>query len=98
MLEIRTSKDELAQNDPYFGKEISRHRANWKRFAARHTKGGRPGGHMAFCDGHVDFVSNEWATTNRQGSRSESYPHGDWNKNGLIWNPFGLARSQGVTR
>lgn len=27
-------------------------------------------------------------------SRSESYPHGDWNKDGLIWNPFGMARSR----
>ena len=94
MLEIRTSKDELPQDDPYYIKEISRYRANWKRFAARHTKGGKAGAHMAFCDGHVDFVPNEWATINRQGSRSESYPHGDWNKNGLIWNPFGPARSR----
>jgi len=98
MLEIRTSKDELHQDDPYHYKEISRCRANWKRFAARHRKGGRPGAHMAFCDGHVSFVSNEWATINRQGSRSESYPQGDWNKDGLIWNPFGLARSRATGR
>ena len=91
MLEIRTTRDELPAGDPYYDCSLARFRANWKRFAARHAQGARRGGHVAFCDGHVGFVSNELATTNKQGSRSPNFPHGDWNKDGLIWNAFGPA-------
>lgn len=91
LVEMRTIRDELDEDDEFYDKDLNRHRADWKRFAARHRKGSEMGGHMAYCDGHADFVSNEYATTNAQGSRNPNYPKGDWNKADLIWNPFGPA-------
>ena len=91
MLEMRTSDEELPEDDPYYGEELNRHRADWKRFAARHDRGSQKGGNMVFCDGHADFVSNEYATTSRQGNRGSDYNNDDWNKSDLIWNPFGPA-------
>ena len=91
MLEMRTIVDELQEDDEFYDKTLNRHRADWKRFTARHYKGSQKGGQMVFCDGHADFVSNEYATTNAQGSRNPDYPDGDWNKSDLIWNPFGPA-------
>jgi prepilin-type N-terminal cleavage/methylation domain-containing protein/prepilin-type processing-associated H-X9-DG protein len=87
MLEMRANANELPTSDPYFGKDLNRHRSDWKRFAARHFKGG----HMMFADGHVAWVLNEEATTNSQGSRDSSYPNGDWNTSRLIWDPLGPA-------
>ena len=87
MLEMRANANELPTSDPYFGKDLNRHRTDWKRFAARHFKGG----HMMFADGHVAWVLNEEATTNSQGSRDSSYPNGDWNTSKLIWDPMGPA-------
>jgi prepilin-type N-terminal cleavage/methylation domain-containing protein/prepilin-type processing-associated H-X9-DG protein len=87
MLEMRANPNELAPSDPYYGKDLNRHRSDWKRFAARHFKGG----HMMFADGHVAWVLNEEATTNSQGSRDPSYPNGDWNSSKLIWDPLGPA-------
>ncbi len=87
MLEMRTVKSELPADDPNYNKDLARHRADWKRFAARHFKGG----HMLFADGHAAFVLNVDATTNKQGTRNPSEPGGDWNNKGLIWDPLGPA-------
>jgi prepilin-type N-terminal cleavage/methylation domain-containing protein len=87
MLEMRTVVNEVPSTDPFRGAALNRHRADWKRFAARHFKGG----HMLFADAHTGFVLNEYATTNRQGSRNPNEPNGDWNKNDLVWDPKGPA-------
>jgi prepilin-type N-terminal cleavage/methylation domain-containing protein/prepilin-type processing-associated H-X9-DG protein len=90
MLEMRTVKSELASDDPFFNKDLARHRADWKRFAGRHFKGG----HFLFADGHVNFVLNTYATTNKQGNRDPEQPDGDWNHNDLIWDPRGPATDE----
>ncbi len=88
MLEMRTVRDELPPDDPFYSKALNRHRSDWKRFAARH----KSGGHMLFADGSARWVDNTMATTNRQGNRDENFPDGDWNKPGiLIWDPLGPA-------
>lgn len=87
MLEKRTMELELPRSDPHYSRVLNRHRADWKRFAARHFRGG----HIAFADGHVEHVLNDVATTNRQGTRDPSEPGGDWNTNYLIWDPVGPA-------
>lgn len=87
MLELRTRKAELPSSDPYYDEPLNRQRADWKRFAARHFDGG----HIAFVDGHVDFVSNVDATTNASGSRDPDTPGGDWNTSTLTWDPLGPA-------
>jgi prepilin-type N-terminal cleavage/methylation domain-containing protein/prepilin-type processing-associated H-X9-DG protein len=87
MIEMRTDRDELAPDDPFYFKSLNRHRADWKRFAARHLGGG----HIAFGDGHVERKSNYKVTTNLQGSRDPDHPGGDWNANGVIWDPQGPA-------
>jgi len=88
MLEMRTVRDELPPDDPFYTKALNRHRSDWKRFAARH----RDGGHMLFADASVRHISNVDATTNQQGNREENFPGGDWNRPGeLIWDPLGPA-------
>lgn len=87
MLEMRANRNELSHTDVHYTRDLKRHRADWKRFASRHTQGG----HMAFVDGHVSWVLNSEATTNSQGSRDPSTPQGDWNTNKLIWDPAGPA-------
>mgnify|MGYP000112010667 FL=1 len=84
MLEMRTHKDELPPNDPFYNEDLARHMADWQRFTARHFGGG----HMAFVDGHCKYVSNQFATTNIEGSR-ENPTNKNMNKEGLIWDPFG---------
>ena len=90
MLELRANPNELPSNDPHFGRDLKRHRTDWKRFAARHFKGG----HMMFADGHVGWMLNEEATTNSQGSRDTSYTSGDWNTSKVIWDPLGPATDE----
>lgn len=87
MLEMRANASELPTTDVHYGRDLKRHRADWKRFAARHFNGG----HMLFADGHVGWVLNTDATTNVQGSRDPSFPQGDWNTNKLVWDPIGPA-------
>ena len=87
LVEMRTSTTELDRNDPFFDKALNRHRSDWKRFAARHFRGG----HILFADGHVEWILNEDATINRQGTRNPSEPGGDWNTNLVIWDPLGPA-------
>ena len=90
MLEMRANRDELPNSDPFYGNDLSRHRSDWKRFAARHYKGG----HIMFADGHVAWVLNEEATTNSAGNRNPSHAQGDWNTNKLIWDPLGPATDE----
>lgn len=87
MLEMRANPDELSPTNVHYGRDLKRHRADWKRFAARHFRGG----HMMFADGHVAWVLNDDAITNSQGSTDPSYPSGDWNTSKLIWDPLGPA-------
>jgi len=87
MLEMRANRNELPASDPFYGADLSRHRTDWKRFAARHFKGG----HMLYADGHVGWVLNDEATTNVQGNRNPSCEGGDWNTQKLIWDPLGPA-------
>jgi prepilin-type N-terminal cleavage/methylation domain-containing protein/prepilin-type processing-associated H-X9-DG protein len=87
MLEMRTVKIELAADDPHYNRDLARHRADWKRFAARHYDGG----HLMFADGHVAHFLNDYATTNVQGTRAPDEPGGDWNQKDLIWDPLGPA-------
>ncbi|MFO0872475.1 MAG: prepilin-type N-terminal cleavage/methylation domain-containing protein [Phycisphaerales bacterium] len=86
MLEMRTVKDELPKDDPYYNEDLKRHFADWQRFAARH----RHGGHMVFADGHAAHVDNVYATTNSTGSRADG-PGFDMNKSDLVWDPLGPA-------
>jgi prepilin-type processing-associated H-X9-DG protein len=90
MLEMRANRDEVPNSDPFYGNDLARHRCDWKRFAARHFKGG----HMMFADGHVAWVLNEEATTNVQGNRNPNHPEGDWNTPKLIWDPIGPATDE----
>lgn len=90
MLEMRANRAELPVSDPHYGRDLSRHRTDWKRYAARHFKGG----HMLYADGHVGWVLNEEATTNSQGNRDPSFVGGDWNTNKLIWDPIGPATDE----
>lgn len=52
MLEMRANPAEVGKNDVHFGRDLNRHRSDWKRFAGRHFGGG----HMMFADGHVGWV------------------------------------------
>lgn len=90
MLEMRANRSELPSSDPFYGKDLQRHRSDWKRFAARHSKGG----HLLFADGHVGWVANDEATTNSQGNRNPAFAGGDWNTNKLVWDPVGPATDQ----
>jgi prepilin-type N-terminal cleavage/methylation domain-containing protein/prepilin-type processing-associated H-X9-DG protein len=90
MLEMRANQNELPPADVYYDKDLSRHRCDWKRFAARHFQGG----HMLFGDGHVALVENAKATTNAQDSRDPNTPNGDWNTADLIWDPMGPATDE----
>lgn len=90
MLEMRTIKTELPHDDVYYNKDLARHRADWKRFAARHFHGG----HMLFADGHAAHVLNDLATTNKQGTRDPNQAGGDWNTKDLIWDPLGPATDE----
>lgn len=87
MLEMRTTRLELRADDPHYSRDLARHRADWKRFAARHFGGG----HMLFADGHTQWIDNTYATTNLQGTRDPSEVNGDWNHPDLIWDPRGPA-------
>ena len=87
MLEMRANRNELPPSDVHYGRDLKRHRADWKRFAARHSGGG----HLLFADAHVGWVLNEEATTNSQGSRDPGFAQGDWNTAKLIWDPVGPA-------
>jgi prepilin-type N-terminal cleavage/methylation domain-containing protein/prepilin-type processing-associated H-X9-DG protein len=86
MMELRTVKDELPQDDPFHGEDLKRHFGDWQRFAARH----RRGGHMTFADGHVEHRLNVDATTNSVGTREDG-PNYDMNKMNLVWDPLGPA-------
>ncbi|TVQ51912.1 MAG: type II secretion system protein, partial [Phycisphaerales bacterium] len=76
MLEMRTVDSEIPTNDPFRGKQLSRHRADWKRFAARHFKGG----HMLFADGRVELKTNREVTRPRdeQGFIIPPDANGNW--------------------
>lgn len=87
MLEMRSHKSELPSSDLYYGKDLKRHRCDWKRFAARHFEGG----HLLFADGHVAHASNFDVITNSQGSTDPDTPNGDWNHPERIWDPLGPA-------
>ncbi|HRQ76212.1 MAG TPA: DUF1559 domain-containing protein [Phycisphaerales bacterium] len=90
MVEMRTDKSELYSDDPHYDRLLNRHRSDWKRFAARHFRGG----HMLFADAHVGHVLNEIATTNVQGTRDPGEPNGDWNTTTLTWDPLGPATDE----
>ncbi len=95
MLEMRTVDHEVPTNDPFRGKQLSRHRSDWKRFAARHFGGG----HMLFADGRVELKVNREVTRPRdkQGfiippDENGNWPSDtDWNTSGVIWDPLGPA-------
>jgi prepilin-type N-terminal cleavage/methylation domain-containing protein/prepilin-type processing-associated H-X9-DG protein len=90
MLEMRANPLELDASDVHYGRDLNRHRSDWKRFAARHFKGG----HLMFADGHVAWMLNTEATTNQQGNRDPSFANGDWNTQKLIWDPLGPATDE----
>ena len=91
MMEKRTNIFELSEPgnglDPatrntLLGKNFSRMKGNWLRFAGRH----RGGGNILFADGHVAWMSLKDANTT-------GAPN-DWNQPGrIIWNPFGKANT-----
>lgn len=89
MLEKRTIENEVESTDPFYKNNngLNRAKANWKRVAARH----RGGGHYLFADAHGEHVDFDVATTNKQGTRNDNEPGGDWNNDTLIWNPLGPA-------
>ncbi len=87
MVEMRANRAELPPTDPHASRDLKRHRADWKRFAARHFKGG----HLMFADGHVDHAVNAEVITNTQGTQNPSEPNGDWNHPERIWDPLGPA-------
>ena len=87
MLEMRANPNERPQSDPGFIRNLDRAACSWKRFASRHFEGG----HLTFADGHVQWMSNDQATTNVQGTRNPSTPGGNWNTDKLVWDPMGPA-------
>ncbi|MEM1097278.1 MAG: prepilin-type N-terminal cleavage/methylation domain-containing protein [Planctomycetota bacterium] len=100
MLEMRASDAELelANNDPFFGRELDRGKANWKRVASRHRVQGGLGGHYLFADGHGAGYAYEYVTLPaRQLMFDEAFPTvggipvRGFNRKDLLWNPFGPA-------
>jgi prepilin-type N-terminal cleavage/methylation domain-containing protein/prepilin-type processing-associated H-X9-DG protein len=79
LVEMRTVPQEIPENDPWYGQTLDRAKANWKRFAGRHNKGG----HILFVDGHAAWLSYKRATAAGSG--------GDNNNADVIWNPLGPA-------
>lgn len=90
MVEMRANRNELPSTDPHFNRDLKRHRSDWKRFAARHFKGG----HLMFADGHVDHALNADVITNKQGTTNPNEPEGDWNHPTRIWDPLGPATDE----
>lgn len=87
MAEIRTRKQELPADDPFYDFSLARVRTDWKRCAARH----RDGCNMLFADGHVAHFKFESFTVNSLGTRNPEEPGADWNRPKIIWNPLGPA-------
>jgi prepilin-type N-terminal cleavage/methylation domain-containing protein/prepilin-type processing-associated H-X9-DG protein len=93
MLEMRSVPSELPSSDCWYSAQLNRHRSDWKRFAARHFKGG----HMCFADGHVAWMLNAEVTTNQRGVRcsAEGFAaEDDWNTSKVIWDPMGPATDE----
>jgi prepilin-type N-terminal cleavage/methylation domain-containing protein/prepilin-type processing-associated H-X9-DG protein len=93
MLEMRSRQSELPSTDCWYSALLNRHRSDWKRFAARHFKGG----HIAYADGHVGWMLNTEATTNSRGVRCSDAgftADDDWNTPKLVWDPIGPATDE----
>ncbi|BAM02782.1 prepilin-type N-terminal cleavage/methylation domain-containing protein [Phycisphaera mikurensis] len=85
MLELRANPDELPASDPFYGEALNRQKADWQRFAARHSGGG----HLAFADGHAAWAENKAITT--PGIDAVTGAPGAYNQHDAIWDPFGTA-------
>ncbi|MEM6394242.1 MAG: prepilin-type N-terminal cleavage/methylation domain-containing protein [Planctomycetota bacterium] len=85
MLEMRANPDELPTTDPFYGEDLDRQKSDGQRFAARHNDGG----HIAFADGHAAHFKNSVVTT--PGDDYITGQANSYNKQDLIWNPFGRA-------
>lgn len=85
MLEMRSSDDELPVGDAFKGEDLDRQKSDWQRFAARHNDGG----HLVFADGHAAFFTNAYITT--PDTDSVSGAANAYNKQDVIWDPFGTA-------
>ncbi|QQE13215.1 prepilin-type N-terminal cleavage/methylation domain-containing protein [Planctomycetota bacterium] len=85
MLELRTTKEEVDADNPYFDdideSELGRGRADWKRFAGRHNNGG----HLVFADGHAAHFTQNYVITREDENLN------DWNKRDVIWEPYSAA-------
>lgn len=81
MLENRAVQTELPPTHPNYGTSVNRAKADWKRFAARHSKGG----HLLFADGHAARFTNAAITTSTN-ANDFNYPNVAAK---VIWNPVG---------
>jgi prepilin-type processing-associated H-X9-DG protein/prepilin-type N-terminal cleavage/methylation domain-containing protein len=80
MMEKRMAPGELPPTDQNYGQTLGRIKGSWKRFAARHNKGGN----ILFADGHAVWMSNA-------ALQIPSAPN-NWNQpNKIIWDPNGIA-------
>ena len=89
MLEMRISNEELEDDDVEYYRTrplYRRHRSDWKRISRRHYGGSS----AVFADGHSSRLDYMEVTTSVEGHRDpDAYEMDNWNKPGMIWNPFG---------
>lgn len=82
MLELRTNRDELDEDDEFYDEDLDRVRSDWQRFAARHSGGG----YILFIDSHVEYYENSYVTTE---DTDYVNPSADgYNKHDVIWDPI----------
>lgn len=65
---------------------LGRIKGDFQRFTSRH----KGGGYLAFADGHADWFAMKDVLT--PSKTNAQIPGGDFNKNGIIWCPFGQAK------
>ena len=80
LVEKRMTQGEIPTNDPNYGKSLGQLKAEWKRFAGRHNKGGN----ILFADGHVAWFSVRELETPLTSSPLD---YNDPAK--VVWDPFG---------
>jgi prepilin-type processing-associated H-X9-DG protein len=66
---------------------LARIHGDFQRFTSRHKNGG----FLLFADGHVDFALHHDVLTARVKATSSNGGGADFNKPGMIWNPYGAA-------
>jgi prepilin-type processing-associated H-X9-DG protein/prepilin-type N-terminal cleavage/methylation domain-containing protein len=73
MVEKRMTPGELPTTDAHYNSTLARVKADRKRFAARHNKGGN----LLFADGHVDHAFNTEVNTRNPNAANLDYNYPD---------------------